>query len=105
MATPEGLIQTAICEYLALKKYFFFRNNNTPTYDSVRKAYRAMGKFTMKGLPDIIVVKNGSFIGLEVKQKGGKLSSSQKEVCVALRANKAVYEVVTSVDDVIKLGL
>jgi hypothetical protein len=31
----------------------------------------------MRGVPDIIVVKNGKFIGIEVKTKEGRLSDDQ----------------------------
>jgi hypothetical protein len=40
----EAQIQRAICDYLALRRHFFYRNNNTPIYDATRKAFRAMPK-------------------------------------------------------------
>lgn len=101
----ETAIQNAICEYLALKKHFFWRNNTTPTYDARRGTYRSMGKWAKKGVPDIIVVHEGWFIGLEVKQKGKYMSPEQKQFqkeCA--EAGGEVYTV-RSIEDVKELGL
>ena len=64
-----------------------------------------MPKYTMKGLPDIIVVKDGKFIGLEVKTDTGRLSTDQVEFGRAAKNAGARYEVVRSIEDVQKLGL
>lgn len=103
MSTPEGLIQSAICDYLALKKYFFFRSNTTPIFSEGR--FRRMGKYAKTGVSDIILVKDGIFHGIEVKRAGGTLSASQKAFKAELEAAGGRYEVVTSIDDVIKCGL
>ena len=63
----ETDVQSAICDYLALRKHFFFRCNNHPIYDPRHNVFRALPKYTMKGIPDIIVIRNGGFVGLEVK--------------------------------------
>jgi hypothetical protein len=39
-----------------------------------------MPKHAMRGVPDIIVVKDGKFIGIEVKTKDGRLSADQPHV-------------------------
>lgn len=101
----ESNIQLAICDYLALKKVFFWRQNTTPVFDTKTKFYRPMPKYSMRGVPDIIIIKNGKFIGLEVKRPKGKQSDSQLEFQKNCILNKAEYFVVTSIDDVIKLGL
>ena len=103
--TPEGEIVNAICEYLTLKRRFFYRNNNTPIYDPTRKLFRAMPKYTMKGIADIIVVKDGRYIGLEAKTDKGVLSEHQHEFSRNLMLAGGDYHVVRSVDDVIALGL
>lgn len=103
--TAESDIVRAICDYLALKKNFFYRNNNLPTFDSSKKVFRRMHKYTPKGLPDIVVIKNGQYIGLEVKTRVGSTSPHQKAVAGLIRASGGIYEVVRSVDDVIALGL
>ena len=61
----ETDIQKAICDYLALKGYFFWRSNNTPIFDAKRGRMRAMPKYAMKGLPDICLISAaGEFIGM-----------------------------------------
>jgi hypothetical protein len=105
MATPEGEIVSAICNYLALKHCFFWRNNNTPIYDPTRKLFRAMPQFTMKGIPDIIVIKAGRFIGIEVKKEKGRLSPEQVEFGRECVRNGGEYVVARSIDDVEHAGL
>lgn len=100
----ESNIQLAICDYLSLKKYFFWRQNTTPVFEQKSGFYRPMPRYSMRGVPDIIIIKNGKFIGLEVKRPKGKQSDNQLEFQKNCIINKAEYFVVTSIDDVIKLG-
>jgi hypothetical protein len=97
--TPEGEIVALICEYLTARGVFFWRQNNTGKMPGGRYAS------VMKGVPDIIVVKAGKFIGLEVKTPDGRLSDDQHEFCRRLTLAGGDYHVARSVDDVIKLGL
>ena len=60
----EGDAQRAICDDLDLRRHLFWRANNVPVFDRTRGA---LPKYTVHGLPDIMVMKNGFFIGLEVK--------------------------------------
>lgn len=52
----ESDIQRAICDCLALKKHFFWRQNTTPIFDPTKKTFRKMPKYSLKGVPDIIVL-------------------------------------------------
>ncbi len=92
-----------ICEYLALKGYFFWRQNTQPIFDKGK--FRRMPKYAKKGVPDIILLKNGSVIFLEVKRPGGKLSESQIEFKEGCEKNKVQYCVITDLDEVIALDL
>ncbi len=99
----EKDIQLAICDYLSYKHYFFWRQNTGAVWDKDR--FRSMPKYSMNGVPDIILIKDGKFIGLEVKQPKGKQSDSQKifeNLCIK---NGAEYHIVTSLDDVLALTL
>ena len=99
----ETDIQRAICDYLSLKKHFFWRQNTVPVFD--KGFYRPMPKYSMNGLPDIIVIKDGFFIGLEVKRPKTKQSESQllfEELCHKAGGE---YYVVRSIDDVKEIGL
>jgi hypothetical protein len=99
----EKEIQNSICEYLELKRLFFWRQNTTPVYDTTRKAFRSMPKYSLKGVADIIVIKNGATIFLEVKRPKGKQSEDQIEFERLSKKNGAQYYVVTSLDDVMKI--
>ena len=105
MATKETAIQSAICDYLALKGYLFSRTNNAPIYDTGRKAFRALPKYTRKGWPDICLIKNGKFYGIEVKSEVGRLSLEQEELGRDIIIHGGMYVVARSIDDVQAAGL
>jgi hypothetical protein len=61
---------------------------------------------TMKGLPDIIVIKPGGlFVGQEVKTDIGKLSNDQKLFGNEVHDVGTECYVVRSIDDVVRVGL
>lgn len=98
-------IQKAICDYLALKKYFFWRQNNVPVYNSKLKRFRAMPKYSMNGIPDIFLLpEGGKIVFLEVKTPKGVQSANQKEFQKSVEELGYTYHIVKSVDDVIDLG-
>ena len=103
----ETQIQSSIIDYLQVLenqgKLFLHRVNNMGVYDPKRKAYRVFPKGAKKGFPDIIVIKNGFLIGLEVKTGEGKQSNNQKEVEKELKKHGADYFVVRSLEDAIKI--
>ncbi len=108
LKSSEGEIQTTICEYLEMKRRFFFRLNNIPAFD--RKdgggfTMRRLPKFTPRGLPDIIVVAGGQFIALEVKSAIGKQSPDQKLIEAEVKKHGGKYYLVRSLEDVINAGL
>lgn len=101
--TPEGEVQNAICEYLTLKRVFFVRLNNIPAAFRDRTGtlqFRKMGKYARPGLADILVVKDGRPIFLEVKAAKGKQSPEQIDFGMDARAAGAAYHVVRSINDV-----
>lgn len=103
-ATPlEKDVQNTICEYLKLHNYFFWRNNNTPIFgknNGGKMTYRAMGKYAMKGLPDIIIIFKGKFIGIEVKRQGiNALRPEQQAFQDTCIAHGAIYLVVHSLEE------
>jgi hypothetical protein len=105
----EKDIQRLICDYLAIKQQkgelIFWRNNNTAIYDQKHHSFRAMPKYTPKGLPDIEVIKDGWWIGLEVKRKGTYQSPGQKDFQALCESAGAEYHVVRTLEDVTQLGL
>lgn len=99
----ETDIQMAICDYLALKKHFFWRQNSVPVFSEGR--FRAMSKYAKNGVPDIIVVKDGWFIGLEVKTQQGRISSAQEAFEKGVKEAGGEYYIVRSIEDVQDIGL
>ena len=103
----EKDIQHAICEYLAAKHYFFWRQNTAPSVTKIggKIQFRRMPPFSLTGVPDILMIHRGTFWGLEVKRQGTKQSENQVEFDRRCRIAGGRYEVVRSLDDVIALGL
>lgn len=100
----EKDIQRAICECLDNEGYFFWRSNNIPVFgmsNDGKRRFRALPKYTPRGLPDIIVIHKGDFIALEVKREGFKLRPEQAEFEKNCRANGGYYYTVMSVEDVL----
>ena len=101
----EAEIQLSICEYLETKRHFFWRQNVSPTITPDGKGFRRMPKYSKNGVPDIIVIKDGFFIGLECKRKGAKQRDSQKKFEKDSMEAGAEYHLVSSIDDVQAIGL
>lgn len=104
MEETESGIQRAICDYLALRKHFFWRTNNIPA-PLPGGGFRALPKYTPRGLPDIIVIKDGFFVGLEVKKRGSYQSKEQKDFEAMVKEAGGEYYVVRSIADVQEIGL
>jgi len=100
----ESDIQLAVCEYLELKGYFFWRNNNIPVYDPTGNRFRAMPRYSLRGLPDIFVLIDGGYlVGLEIKTKTGKMSDYQKDIQKKFREVGAEYHIIKDVRDLVDL--
>ncbi len=97
----ENDIQNQILDYLATRNgIYFYRNNNTGLYDATKKVFRKRRKYCPNGIPDIIVIKNGLFIGIEVKKKGSYLSPDQRIFQKNVEAAGGIYRLARDVTDV-----
>jgi hypothetical protein len=103
----ESEIVNAICEYLAVRKHFFWRQNTAPAVQKSPNGwqFRRMPKHAMRGVSDIILVHVGRSYFLEVKRNGTYQSREQKEFEKRAQEAGALYAVVRSIDDVQALGL
>lgn len=104
----ERDIQAAICDYLALRKVFFFRTNNIPATFVDRngaRQFRRLGKYAKKGMSDIIALKPGIAYFIEVKKDDGRLSEDQAEFGVQVTKAGHEYVVARSIEDVQRAGL
>jgi hypothetical protein len=99
----ESDIVSSICDYLALRKHFFWRQNTGGMYREGR--FFSLPKYAMRGVSDIIVVHTGRPYFLEVKRPKSYQSPDQKEFQKRAEAAGAYYAVVRSIEDVQALGL
>lgn len=98
----ESEILRSICDYLSSQSVFFWRQNNVPVFarsNDGKMRFRALPKYTPRGLPDIMIVKQGILTGIEVKRPGALLRPEQAEICKAFQDNGANYYVVHSVKE------
>jgi hypothetical protein len=99
----EIIIQRAILDYLAVLenrgKVYCFRAGA----GMIPTKAGGMFKTGRAGCPDIICCADGKFIGLEVKNEKGKMSTKQKEAQELIERTGGRYHVVRSIDDVEKL--
>jgi hypothetical protein len=106
----EKDIQREVCDWLDAAGHFFWRNNTIPVFDKGR--FRALPKYTPRGLPDIIVLSAGRFVGLEVKRparaghpgeaKTGtnpETTAAQEEMARRIRLAGGWYFVVHSLEE------
>jgi len=95
----ESEVLRDVCEYLTDNGYFFWRSNNIPVFgknNGGNMTFRSLPKYTPRGLPDVMVVHNAEFIGIEVKRVGAKLRPEQETFRDNLNAHGGIYIVVHS---------
>jgi hypothetical protein len=98
----EKDIQREICDWLDSEGYFFWRNNTVPVFqqDKYGARFRKLPKYTPRGLPDIIILYFGEFIGLEVKVPNyWKFTDDQQAMMDKIRQNGGAYHLVTSLSE------
>lgn len=99
----EREIQREICDWMKERGLFFWRSNNTPQLGKPDATggfrFRAMPKYAMKGVPDIICVHKGVFYGIEVKRPGAYIRPEQATFGEKLNKNGGEYHVVKSLDE------
>ncbi len=96
----EGEVLNDVCVWLQQKGYFFWRANNVPVYamnNAGKMTFRSLPKFTPRGLPDINLVHNTQYIGIEVKRMGAKLRPEQEDFKMNVSAHGGIYLCIHSV--------
>lgn len=106
----ESQIETSICHYLRIKGYFFWKQPQAGYFAGKQKDGHWIGSFRRhvnpycrRGVPDLILVKNGQFIGLEVKTPTNRQTLEQVDFQYDLEKNGGKYFVVRSIEDVEKV--
>ena len=98
----EASAQSVILNYLIFEevqgRLFVQRTNNAAIYDTSDAKFRRLGKGVHKGFPDILVIKNGRIIFLEIKSNNGKQSKEQQKIEQKILQQGAEYYIVRSLD-------
>ena len=108
MTYTEDVIQNAICKYLDMRKvcYWAVPNGGSRKGGAIEGA-RLKKTGVKSGVPDITVVYDGLYWGLEVKRPAnakhpkGYLTQTQKDMHTKIRNAGGTVETVYSVADVI----
>ena len=101
----EKDIERQICDYLAAKGYFFWKQANSGYFDGRTKRFRRhTSPYCIKGVSDIILILNGRFIGIEVKSERGRLSEHQEAFRDRVVKAGGLYLVCRSLEDLV-IGL
>jgi hypothetical protein len=95
----EAQIEREICDYLHLKGLFFWKQPQAGFFDGTCFRPHA-SPYVKKGVPDLIVIRRGQFIGLEIKRPGSYQSNSQKVFQMQLQRAGGKYYVVRSLQEV-----
>ncbi len=98
----ESEIQNQILDWLNRNKIFAFRVNTTGVFDPKKNIYRSLGKFSLRGVSDIIAVKDGKIICIEVKSKIGKPSDEQRAFINKIISCGGIAFIARNIDDVKK---
>ena len=97
----EAMIEEAILQYLNCVGWFAWKNPTTGYYDSKIKGFRKQSSsYSINGVSDIIAVRDGEVLFIEVKTKKGVQSKYQKIFEQKIKESGGIYWVVRSVQDV-----
>ena len=101
----EKDIERQICDWLAAKGYFFWKQANSGYFDGRTKRFRRhTSPYCIRGVSDIIIIDKGQFIGVEVKSESGRLSDHQKAFRDSVINAGGKYILCRSLDD-LAIGL
>jgi|SRR3990167_3703976 len=98
----EAAVQSQILDMLTALKIFFWRSQPLPV--PIRRGNAIVGlrrvPDELRGMPDIMILHEGRFIGVECKSSIGKQSDEQKYWQKQIEEQGGVYVVARSWSDV-----
>lgn len=99
---PEAVLHKLVVEYLAraLPKGAFFSTLPMSGGANFMRGPTLTSQGAKRGLPDILIVHAGSAYFIELKAKGGTLSTEQRATHADLQTARAPVGVCRSLDDV-----
>lgn len=104
-SSSEHNLQTAICQYLVMRKWLVIRINSSSvtTENRFLRSYIIANNKKSSGLADILIMKNGKAIFIEVKSGKGKQSESQVEFQKLCEQYEIEYYIINSIESLIEL--
>ena len=99
----ESDIQKQILEYLTYRPGKYWRIN-AGAFAGEYKGKKRFVRFGATGMSDILGLRDGQFIAIEVKNEKGKMSEGQEAFKVNVMDNGGRYILARSLDDVIREG-
>ena len=96
-SSANELTKSVIYDLIHVRGAAAYRINNVGIWDAKRGTYRKGG--TVKGIPDIIGVIDGRFIGIEIKYGKDRQSADQKVVEQEIQGAGGVYFIAKSYAD------
>ena len=101
MTTPANKLQKKVLDTLIKNGVFAWRQNNMPVYDP--KLHNGYGGYRthqgLKGVPDIIAIINGRFVGIEIKAGRDRMSADQLLFKKRCERHGGLYFVVKRIED------
>jgi hypothetical protein len=94
----ERDIQRLVTDWLQASGYFWYRNN-VGAMSGSHKGKRWFVRFGYPGLPDVVVIVSGVYVGLEFKQPGKQLSAAQVDCSLRIKNAGGEYARVQSLED------
>lgn len=101
--TSTNELTKAVLNYLRMKNYVAWRQNNNAVWDEKKKIFRSNSVF--RGVPDIIALSpEGKAYAFEIKTGKDKLSVYQEIFRDNWEKNKGVYIIIQNIDNLINLA-
>ncbi len=96
LAPSEASIQSAIVDYLRLTGWLVWEFAKPGTHGPLRGSVPT-------GTPDVLALKEGRYVWLEVKTPTGKLTLAQAEMALEIEAHGGEGYVVRSLDEALEV--
>ena len=94
MKLRERDIQKQITDWLTLQHIFWYRQN----VGAVKRGKRYI-RFGHKGIPDVVAIVSGVYVGLEFKRENEEQSPEQIEIMKRIREAGGQYGVIRKLED------
>lgn len=97
----EKDIENLILKYLnILPSTFAWKNNTTGVYDEKRGCYRRQqNKWAINGVSDILGIRHGRLLAIEVKTPSGKVTQEQQQFIDRVNKEGGIAGVARSIAD------